>query len=104
MRKVAGSASASDRESVKYYVYVLRSIPTGRHYIGVTAGLRRRLDEHNSRSGRWTSRFKPWELAAVEEFEDRGAAARREAFLKSRAGIVARKELFARSVGFVEPM
>ena len=102
MRRVAGSAS--DQESVKYYVYVLRSIPTGRHYIGVTAGLQRRLDEHNSRSGRWTSRFKPWELAAVEEFEDRGAAARREAFLKSRAGIVARKELFARSVGFVEPM
>ena len=78
---------------MKYYVYVLRSIPTGRQYAGVTSGLQRRLTEHNTKTGRWTSAFKPWELIAFEEFEDRKAAFGREAFLKSREGIPERLQV-----------
>jgi predicted GIY-YIG superfamily endonuclease len=48
--------------------------------------------------------LKPWELVAVEEYEDRKAAARREAFLKGRGGIAARRELFSRSARLSEPM
>ena len=66
--------------------------------------MRRRIDEHNSRSGRWTSSFKPWELVAVEQYEDRRAAVRRESFLKSKAGIAERKRLLERSKEFAEPM
>jgi len=80
---------------LKFYVYVLRSVPTGRHYIGSTADVARRLDEHNTRNGRWTSPFKPWKLVATEEFETREQARSREAFLKSRAGISDRIRLCA---------
>jgi len=69
---------------LKYYVYVLRSIPI------------RRLDEHNTRTGRWTSAFKPWEVVATEEFTTRKEACNREAFLKGRQGISERLQLFGR--------
>jgi putative endonuclease len=78
---------------LKWYLYVLGSIPTGKHYIGIAADVEKRLMEHNTKSGRWTSAFKPWEVLGVEEYADRSAAAQRERFLKSRAGIEARKEL-----------
>jgi putative endonuclease len=78
---------------LKFWVYVLRSVPSGKSYIGIAADVVKRLGEHNSKNGRWTSSYKPWELVAAEEFADRAAAARRERFLKSRAGIEARKEL-----------
>ncbi len=81
---------------MKCFVYVLRSVPTGRHYIGVTSDVQKRLGEHNSKTGRWTSGFKPWELLGREEFESRGEAMKREAHLKSRAGIASRRELFER--------
>jgi putative endonuclease len=81
---------------MKYFVYVLRSVPTGRHYIGVTADPERRLAEHNTKSKRWTSAFKPWELVLTEEYKDCRSACAREAFLKSRQGIPERRELFSR--------
>jgi putative endonuclease len=77
-------------------MYVLRSIGTGAHYIGMTSDIHRRLQEHNSKSGRWTSSRKPWELAGVEEFADRKSALARERYLKSKAGIAERRELFDR--------
>ena len=81
---------------LKFYVYVLRSISAGRHYIGSTADVARRLNEHNTQNGRWTSAYKPWVLVATEEFETRSQARKREAYLKSRAGITERLRLFAR--------
>ncbi|MGD0014858.1 MAG: GIY-YIG nuclease family protein [Bryobacteraceae bacterium] len=80
---------------MKYFVYVLRSSSAGRHYIGIAADVLSRLREHNTRSGRWTSRFKPWELIATEEYPSRSAAYARERFLKSGAGISERRRLFA---------
>ncbi|MGA3075524.1 MAG: GIY-YIG nuclease family protein [Bryobacteraceae bacterium] len=67
------------------------SIPSGRHYIGKTADPVRRLNEHNTKKGRWTSAFQPWELIALEEFEDAKGASARESFLKSWAGITERR-------------
>ena len=78
---------------MKWYLYLLRSIPTGKHYIGISADVETRLREHNTKSGRWTSAYKPWEVLGTEEFPDRSKAARRKRFLKSRAGIEAREEL-----------
>jgi len=84
---------------LKWFVYVLRSIPTGRHYIGATSDVERRLHEHNTKKGRWTSSFQPWELIALEELANRGDAMARESFLKSRAGIAERRRLFERLTG-----
>ena len=74
-------------------MYVLRSLPSGKRYIGISADVEKRLKEHNTKNGRWTSAHKPWMLVAIEEHPDRPAAAGRERFLKSREGIAARKEL-----------
>ena len=79
-------------------MYVLRSIPSGKHYIGMSSDVQRRLEEHNSRTGRWTSRLQPWELILTEAYSDRRSAASRERFLKSREGIAARYELFKAGV------
>ena len=92
--EVTGSIPVNGSRVLQYFVYVLRSIPTGRHYIGSTADVARRLDEHNTKSGRWTSAFKPWEVLAVEGYEFRKQARRREAYLKSRAGIGERRRLY----------
>ena len=77
-------------------MYGLRSIPTGRHYIGSTADLAGRLDEHNTRTGRWTSAFKPWGIVDTEEFETRRKACNSEAFLEGRQGISERLRLIGR--------
>jgi putative endonuclease len=79
---------------LQYFVYVLRSIPTGKHYIGIAADVEKRLIEHNTKTGRWTSAHKPWEVIAVEAFPDRAAASRRERFLKSREGIAERRKFY----------
>jgi putative endonuclease len=78
-------------------VYVLRSIPTDKHYIGMTADVDRRLAEHNSKTGRWTSTFQLWELLATERYSDRASALARERFLKSRNGIAERYRLYGKS-------
>jgi putative endonuclease len=92
--EVTSSILVNGSRVLKYFVYVLRSVPSGKHYIGIAADVERRLGEHNTRSGRWTSSFKPWELVVSEEHPDRSSAAQRERFLKSRAGMAARKELY----------
>jgi putative endonuclease len=90
---VTGSIPVVGSRFLKWYLYVLGSVPTGKHYIGIASDVEKRLVEHNTKSGRWTSAFKPWKLLGAEEHADRSAAAQRERFLKSRAGIEARKEL-----------
>jgi len=65
----------------------------------MTSDVDRRLREHNGKTGRWTSSFKPWELVAVEEFGFRSEAGRRERFLKSRAGFAERQRLYGQLSG-----
>ena len=81
-------------QSLSWFLYVLRSVPSGKHYIGIAADVEKRLIEHNTKNTRWTSAFKPWELLLTEKYPDRALAARRERFLKSRHGSAARKELY----------
>ena len=92
--EVTSSILVNGSSVLKYFVYVLRSVSSRKHYIGIAADVERRLDEHNTKSGRWTSSFKPWELVAREEHPHRRSAAQRERFLKSRAGIEALKEFY----------
>ena len=94
--EVTSSILVNGSRILKYFVYALHSVPTGKHYIGITANVDRRLTEHNSKTGRWPSAFKPWELVRIEEHEDRGSASRREVFLKSRQGITERRKFLER--------
>ncbi|MGA3187362.1 MAG: GIY-YIG nuclease family protein [Bryobacteraceae bacterium] len=78
---------------MKCFLYVLESVPTGKHYLGIAADVEKRLHEHNTKNGGWTSAYKPWRLLGKEEYPDRAIASRRERFLKSRQGIAARRQL-----------
>jgi putative endonuclease len=70
-----------------YHVYVLRSLKSGKRYVGITSvGLEKRLEAHASGSTAWTRAHKPFELVRVEEFESKSLALKREKFLKSGAG------------------
>ena len=73
-----------------FYLYVLRSISTGRFYIGHTENLARRVSEHNSNRTPSTRNRGPWELVYSEEFATRSEATQRERALtrmKSHAWI-----------------
>ncbi|MFZ5559691.1 MAG: GIY-YIG nuclease family protein [Patescibacteria group bacterium] len=65
-----------------YYVYLLRN-RTGKIYLGYTNDLRRRLKEHNSRSGgKYTKNKGPFELIYYEAYKSINDAERREDNLK----------------------
>lgn len=75
------------------YVYVLKSLKSGRFYVGQTNNLVRRLDEHNSGHTKSLAEKGPFKFVYVEEFEDRILAVRRERFLKSGKGREERSQL-----------
>ena len=68
------------------WVYVLQSETTGRHYVGITADLRRRLQEHKTGQSRSTRGGGPWKLVYTEEYTDHSLAREREKSLKSGQG------------------
>ena len=69
-----------------YYVYVLRSISSGRLYKGFCSDLERRLFEHNSGKTTATKPFIPWKIVYYEEFNSIDEAIARERYFKSSAG------------------
>ncbi len=69
-----------------YFVYVLGSMTTGRHYVGVTSDLVQRLGQHNQGITKSTKNRGPWELVYQESFATRGEAMKRERFFKSGQG------------------
>jgi putative endonuclease len=72
-----------------YFVYVLRN-PDGKIYIGQTADITIRLQQHNdpgNKFTRTTKRFRgPWKIVYSEELPSRAAALARERALKSGRG------------------
>ncbi|MBI4810336.1 MAG: GIY-YIG nuclease family protein [Ignavibacteriales bacterium] len=69
-----------------YCVYVLRSIRDGRHYIGMTKNLERRLNEHNSGKVKSTKGRTPFELVYHETYRTRSEAHEREKYFKTATG------------------
>jgi putative endonuclease len=69
-----------------YFVYVLRSEATGRHYVGYTSDLTQRLGQHNSGITKSTRNRGPWKLIHQESFPARADGMRREKFLKTGQG------------------
>ena len=66
------------------YVYILKSITTGRFYMGCTNDTKRRLSEHNSGKSASTKAYRPWELAYREYYASLAQARRRERYLKNK--------------------
>jgi putative endonuclease len=69
-----------------HYTYVLQSDTDQGLYIGYTANLRRRLQEHQGGLAFATSYRGPWRLIYYEAYVEEADARGREEFLKSGAG------------------
>lgn len=69
-----------------YYVYVLESINTDELYIGFTANLKKRFQEHNDGKNFSTRQNKPWRLIRYEAYLNEQDALRREKYLKTNQG------------------
>jgi len=69
-----------------FYSYVLRSLKNGILYKGSTENIKSRLDIHNAGLVKFTSKYLPWELIIVEEFESRSEAMKREKWYKTGVG------------------
>ena len=78
-----------------YFVYVLRSLSSDRHYVGYTTDLTQRLGQHHAGITKSTKNRGPWELVYKEAFPTRAEAVRRERQLKSGQGREELKRLLA---------
>lgn len=80
-----------------YIVYILKNQLTGRHYIGSTNNIERRIEEHN-RGQTFSTRYgkNNWELIYSEKYESILESKRRERQIKSFKGGEAFKRLLRR--------
>lgn len=70
-----------------FYVYLIRSIEhPEQKYIGYSADLKQRLQDHNDGKSVHTSKFRPWKLITYLGFSDERQAKEFEFYLKSHAG------------------
>ena len=77
-----------------YYVYIIQSQKDKSHYVGCTADLKLRLQEHNRGEARFTSSKLPYECVWYSVFKDKKKAMDFEKYLKQGSGFAfARKRL-----------
>ncbi len=67
---------------MKYFVYILKSLKSGRYYIGSTSDLEDRIKRHQENRSKSTKGRGPWELVYTEEYDTRSEGVRREHQLK----------------------
>jgi predicted GIY-YIG superfamily endonuclease len=72
---------------MEYYVYILKSLKTGKRYVGYTENLARRIKEHNTRKTVHTDKTDaPFQLIWHCVFQDKYKALEFEKYLKSGSG------------------
>ena len=69
-----GKYSFLQLQFLRYTIYGIRRLTTGRSYVGQTKNLKDRLRDHNTGHVKSTSREKPWELHAMEKVGSRKEA------------------------------
>ena len=67
---------------MEYFVYILRSKKTGKHYVGYTKNLAKRLKEHNSGYTKSLVKHIPLEIIRKESYDSYKEARRRELQIK----------------------
>ena len=73
-----------------HYVYILKN-KYGKHYVGLTDDVNRRVAEHNRGKISTAAKYAPWKLCNFSGFSDREKAADYEKYLKSGSGRTFRK-------------
>jgi putative endonuclease len=94
MRKTQNPSSSAMLSM--FSVYVLKSASLGKRYVGSTANLVARLQQHNQGRVRATKGGRPWELVYSEDFPSNAEARRREISLKSGKGRAELDEILAK--------
>ncbi len=79
-----------------FTVYVLKSITTGRFYVGCTNNINRRLEEHSANKTRSIKNKGPFELIHQENYNSLSEGRKREQKIKSYKGGNAFKKLIMR--------
>ena len=69
-----------------YYVYALRSLESGKLYIGFTRDLKKRYAQHRAKLSFATKSWGELKLVFYEAFLSRNDATRREKYLKTTKG------------------
>lgn len=70
-----------------HFVYILRSLSkVGKYYVGYTADLEQRIEEHNEGKSIYTKTWIPWEIEAYIVFKSKDKAKKFEKYLKSGSG------------------
>ena len=69
-----------------WYVYVLKSLKDGRHYIGSTSDLDKRVLRHNRGGNISTRNRRPFELIYSEQYNTKAEAMKRERIIKAYKG------------------
>ena len=69
-----------------FYLYILYSSKADLYYVGYTDDIARRMVEHNiSSEGKFTSKYRPWELkASFDVGMNRGVAMKIERHIKKQ--------------------
>ena len=76
-----------------YCTYVLKSLKDGKLYIGYTANLKKRFEEHQSGKSMSTKSRRPFSLIFFECFCDSKDAKRREKYFKTNKGKSSLKQI-----------
>ena len=76
-----------------FTTYILKSEKDGKHYIGSTANIDKRLLRHNNGHSRYTKGRGPFKLIYKEEHRTLSEARKREFYLKSLKSKIAIKKL-----------
>jgi len=87
---------------MKFIVYILESLKDGKHYIGQTSNLDRRLEEHNQGRVRWTKSHCSLKVTHIEKYASRTEAIKHEHFLKSPQGWIEHRNIKNEGRGFPE--
>ena len=66
-----------------FYIYIIKSLKTGKYYIGSSSNVEERLKKHNNGNVKSTKVFTPWEIMHTESFLSRSIAEKRERQLKN---------------------
>jgi putative endonuclease len=93
-----GSASGGVSHKFKprgfmdFWVYVLKSLKSDKHYVGSTHNVPERLKQNNRGICRYTKGHMPWKIVLTEPFTTRTEAIKQERFYKSGVGRKVLKE------------
>lgn len=68
---------------MKYYVYILESVPKKIYYIGQTNNPVKRVLEHNTGRSKYTKSGMPWKLVHSQECKTRSEVVKLEKKLKA---------------------